>query len=166
VEAMTLGGRLIIMDNGYTAQLGSHLEVYERPATRFVAGFIGSPAMNFMNARLSADGRSAEIADNITLPLADGDVLEYRGKDVVPGIRREHFELAEAAEGIMHLNVDHVELLGTDTLVHGHFGEDKTSLTIRLADVKHFKKHTVLPLAVSPQKNHLFDKETENCIGK
>jgi sn-glycerol 3-phosphate transport system ATP-binding protein len=166
VEAMTLGDRLIIMDNGYTAQVGSPLEVYERPATRFVAGFIGSPAMNFMDARLSADGRSAEIAGNINLPLANGAVPEYGAKDVVLGIRPEHFELAEAKQGVMHLKVDHVELLGADTLVHGHCGEDKTSLTIRLADVQHFKKNTVLPLSVSPQKIHLFDKKTENLIGK
>jgi len=62
--------------------------------------------------------------------------------------------------------VDHVELLGADTLVHGHFGEDKTSLTVRLPDVQHYEKQTILPLAIPPQKLHVFDKESGERIGK
>jgi len=166
VEAMTLGDRLIVMDNGYAAQIGSPLEIYERPATRFVAGFIGSPAMNFMDVRLRSDGRSIEIPGEGNLPLANGNVPEYGGKEVTLGIRPEHFEIAEEKEGVMHLRVDHVELLGADTLVHGHFGEDKTSFTVRLPDVQHFEKNTVLPLTVTSQKLHLFDKENGTRIGK
>lgn len=82
------------------------------------------------------------------------------------GIRPEHFKLAEEKQGDLHLRVDHVELLGADTLVHGHFGEDKTSLTVRLADVQHFKKHTILPLVIPPQKLHVFEKESGRRIGK
>jgi sn-glycerol 3-phosphate transport system ATP-binding protein len=67
---------------------------------------------------------------------------------------------------MMHLSVDHVEQLGADTLVHGHFGEDKNSLTIRLSDIKQFEKHTILPLTVPPVKLHLFDKESGKRIGK
>jgi len=166
VEAMTLGDRLIVMDNGYAAQIGSPLEVYEHPATRFVAGFIGSPAMNFLNVRLSTAGDTVELLDGIGLPLASGHVPEHGGREVIMGVRPEHFELAEKNAASLHLNVDHVELLGADTLVHGHFGEDRTLLTLRLTDVQHFKKNTVLPLTVSPQKIHLFDKETGNRIGK
>ena len=159
VEAMTLGDRLIVMDNGYAAQIGSPLEVYERPATKFVAGFIGSPAMNFVDVHLSADGKSVEIPGNICLPLANGFLPDYGGKEIVLGIRPEHFELAEGQEGVISLSVDHVELLGADTLVHGHFGDGKMSLTIRLPDVQHYKKHTVLNLTVPSSKLHLFDKK-------
>jgi sn-glycerol 3-phosphate transport system ATP-binding protein len=166
VEAMTLGDRLVVMDDGYAAQIGSPLDIYERPATRFVAGFIGSPAMNFMDVRLSADGQWAEIPGDIKLPLANGSIHEHAGKEVILGIRPEHFELAGEKEGMMQLRVDHVELLGADTLVHGHFGEEKTSLTIRLADIQHFGKNTVLPLIVHPQKLHLFDKKSGKRIGK
>ncbi len=164
VEAMTLGDRLIVMDNGYAAQIGSPLEIYEHPATRFVAGFIGSPAMNFMDAHLSSDGDSVEIPGNVNLPIVNGSHPEHGGQEVILGIRPEHFELAEKEDGVMHLNVDHVELLGADTLVHGHFGEQKTSLTLRLSDIQHFEKNTVLPLAVPSEKLHLFDKETEKRI--
>jgi sn-glycerol 3-phosphate transport system ATP-binding protein len=166
VEAMTLGDRLIVMDNGYAAQIGSPLEVYERPATRFVAGFIGSPAMNFLDVRLSRTGDYIELPGEARLPLTNGSVPEHGGKAVILGIRPEHFELSEKDAAMLNLNVDHVEVLGADTLVHGHFGEDKTLLTLRLTDVQHFEKHTILPLMVPPQKLHLFDRESGNRIGK
>jgi len=166
VEAMTLGDRLIVMDNGYAAQIGSPLDVYEHPATRFVAGFIGSPAMNFLDVRLSPGGDAVELPGDIELPLANGHNPEHGGKEVVMGIRPEHFELADKEAATLHLKVDHVELLGADTLVHGHYGENKTLLTLRLTDIQHFKKNTMLPLIVPPQKIHLFDKETGNRIGK
>jgi sn-glycerol 3-phosphate transport system ATP-binding protein len=164
VEAMTLGDRLIVMDNGYAAQIGTPLEVYEHPATKFVAGFIGSPAMNFMDARFGADGKSVEMPGNISLPLANGFLPGHSGKEVVLGIRPEHFELAKEQAGVMSLMVDHVELLGADTLVHGHFGDSQTLLTVRLPDVQHFKKHTVLDFMVPPSKLHLFDKQKGNRI--
>jgi len=166
VEAMTLGDRLVVMDNGYAAQIGSPLEVYERPATHFVAGFIGSPAMNFLETRINPVGDAVEIPGDVTLPLANGKVPEYGGKAVILGIRPEHFELAGENASNLRLKVDHVELLGADTLVHGHFGEDKTSLTIRLPDVQQFEKNTILPMVVPPPKLHLFDKESGHRIGK
>ncbi len=164
VEAMTLGDRLIILEDGYVEQIGSPLEVYERPATRFVAGFIGSPAMNFFNARLNADGHLVELPSSERLPLHNGAISSYGGKEVVLGIRPEHFRLTEEGNGTMHIKVDHVETLGADTLVHGHVGEDNTFLTVRLPDIHHFEKGTVLPLSVPPEKLHLFDKESGNRI--
>jgi sn-glycerol 3-phosphate transport system ATP-binding protein len=165
VEAMTLGDRLIVMDNGYAAQIGSPLEVYERPGTRFVAGFIGSPAMNFLETRISSAGDTVEIQGDVKLPLANGSVPEYGGKEVILGIRPEHFEISGEETAALRLKVDHVELLGADTLVHGHFGEDKTSLTVRFPDVQHFEKHTILPIVVPSPKLHLFDKENGKRIG-
>jgi sn-glycerol 3-phosphate transport system ATP-binding protein len=165
VEAMTLGDRLIVMHDGFAAQIGSPLEVYERPATRFVAGFIGSPAMNFLDAKISRTGEFIEIPSEAKLPLTNGNVPEHGGKDVILGIRPEHFEISAKDAATLNLTVDHVELLGADTLVHGHFGDDKTLLTARLSDVQHFEKHTVLPLMVPPQKMHLFDKESGKRIG-
>jgi sn-glycerol 3-phosphate transport system ATP-binding protein len=166
VEAMTLGDRLIVMDNGYAAQIGSPIEVYERPATKFVAGFIGSPAMNFLPVRLSPDGNAVELPGDAKLPLANGGLPEHGGREVVVGIRPEHFELGEKDVAALPFKVDHVELLGADTLVHGHFSENKNLLTLRLNDIQHFEKNTILPLVVSPQKIHLFDRETGNRIGK
>jgi sn-glycerol 3-phosphate transport system ATP-binding protein len=166
VEAMTLGDRMIVMDNGYAAQIGSPIEVYEHPATKFVAGFIGSPAMNFLPARLSTEGDSVELPGDIVLPLANGRIPNHGGREVIMGVRPEHFELADKDAATFQLKVDHAELLGADTLVHGHFSENKTLLTLRLTDIQHFKRNTILPLVVPPQKTHLFDKETGNRIGK
>jgi len=166
VEAMTLGDRLIVMDNGYAAQIGTPLDVYETPATRFVAGFIGSPAMNFLEGRINPDGGSVELPGEVKLPFENGRLPEYGGKGVTLGIRPEHIKLAEGSKGVQHLSVVHVEQLGADTLVHGHFGEDQTFLTVRLPGVQQFKKNKVLPLIVPPEKLHFFDKETGNRIGK
>ena len=165
VEAMTLGDRLIVMDNGYAAQIGSPLDVYEKPATRFVAGFIGSPAMNFLDGRISPDGGSVELPGDVKPSLENGSLPEYGGRDVTLGIRPEHFKLTEEKEDAMHLSVDHVEQLGADTLVHGHFGEDNTSLIVRLSDIQQFKKNTILALKIPSQKLHLFDKESGKRMG-
>ncbi len=120
--------------------------------------------MNFLNARLRSDGKSIEIPGGINIPVDSGGLPDYGGKQVTLGIRPEHFELTEQKEGAMHLSVNHVELLGADTVVHGHFGDEKTLLTARLPDIYHFKKGSTLSLTVSPQKMHLFDKDTQKRI--
>ncbi len=158
VEAMTLGDRLIVMDDGRAVQIGSPLEVYSRPATRFVAGFIGSPAMNFMKARVSDDGRQVSIADSIHLPLAGPAPSDIRGREAVLGIRPEHFEVVETGGVMIDLVVDHVEILGADTLVYGRVGAASTELTVRLPDVHDFKAATGISLAVPPERLHLFDR--------
>ena len=165
VEAMTLGDRLIVMDNGYAAQIGSPLEVYERPATTFVAGFIGSPSMNFLNGRVSAGGESVEVSGAKPLPLPKEGLPNHAGKEVILGIRPEHFELTEERSGLMHLRVDHAEILGADTLVYGHSGTEKSLLTVRLPATHHLGKNTVLPLTVSSKNLHIFDRESGNRIG-
>jgi len=164
VEAMTLGDRLIILEGGYVEQIGSPLDVYEKPATQFVAGFIGSPSMNFFNARLSPDGRLVELPGADSLPLQNGSVAGYEGQEVVLGVRPEHFVLVEDNEGALQMKVHHVETLGADTLVHGHVGEDNTFLTIRLADIHHIQKGTELQLVAPSEKLNLFDKETGKRI--
>ncbi|MDJ0990885.1 MAG: sn-glycerol-3-phosphate import ATP-binding protein UgpC [Desulfobacterales bacterium] len=157
VEAMTLGDRLIVMDDGRAVQIGSPLEVYSRPATRFVAGFIGSPAMNFLEARVSADGRQVTIADGKNLSLAGPAPAEVRNRDVILGIRPEHFEVVDAGAVTISLIVDHVEILGADTLVYGRLNDASVELTVRLPDVHHFQTAAALSLVVPPDRLHLFD---------
>jgi sn-glycerol 3-phosphate transport system ATP-binding protein len=83
---------------------------------------------------------------------------------VLLGIRPEHFEFTPEEEAVMRLHVDHAEILGADTLVHGHFGEDKTSLTIRLPAVHHLDKNTVLPLRALSKNLHLFERQNGHRI--
>jgi sn-glycerol 3-phosphate transport system ATP-binding protein len=165
VEAMTLGDRLIVMDNGYVEQIGSPLDVYEKPATHFVAGFIGTPAMNFFEARTSRDGQSVELSGTESLPIQPHLDPNFRDNAVVLGMRPEHFNLAEEGRATMHMRVEHVETLGADTLVHGKSGENNTFFTLRLPDIHRYQKGSSLFLSVSPEKLHLFDKESGKRIG-
>lgn len=160
VEAMTLGDRLVVINNGYAEQIGSPLEIYEKPASVFVAGFIGSPAMNLLRARLSGDGRHMELPGELQLPLPGQGYPDYGNKTVMLGIRPEHFSLAHKKNGVVQIQVDHVETLGADTLVHGRLYDESALVTVRLADTRHFEKHQPLDLTVPPEKFHLFDPES------
>ena len=166
VEAMTLGDRLVVMDNGFAAQIGSPLEVYERPANLFVAGFIGSPAMNFLMAGVTEGGRAVVLPGGQRLAADLPGLARFEGRTVTVGLRPEHLDLAGGEGEGMRLIVDHVELLGADTLVYGHFGTDGAAVTVRLAGVRNMDKNTVIPLSVPPGKLHLFDPETKRRIEK
>jgi sn-glycerol 3-phosphate transport system ATP-binding protein len=165
VEAMTLGDRLVVMDNGHAAQIGSPLEVYQRPATVFVAGFIGSPAMNFVDAMVEEGGGAVRLPGDVRLPLNGSAVPGWAGRKVTLGVRPEHLELDRTGPGTVRLSVNQVELLGADTLVHGRIGPDGTALTVRLNDVHRIEKHATVDLRVPPEKLHLFDPETGRRIG-
>ena len=90
VEAMTLGDRLLVLHQGRPAQLATPLEVFERPADTYVAGFIGAPAMNFLPATLARDGSAAQLAAGPLLPFADGRREGPDGRALTIGIRPEH----------------------------------------------------------------------------
>jgi len=83
---------------------------------------------------------------------------------VVLGVRPEHFEFTPEQAAFMRLQVDHAEILGADTLAYGHFGKDKTSLTLRLPAVHHLDKNAVLPLRALSRNLHLFEKESGHRI--
>ena len=165
VEAMTLGDRLIVMKDGYADQIGKPLEVYEKPQTEFVAGFIGSPSMNFFDADLQGDGKTVSFPGVASMPIPENGLSAHSGQNVRLGIRPEHLIISQSGEGVMQLGVDHVETLGADTLIHGHLGETDSNLTLRLAGVHNFEKNTLIPLDIPDDKLHLFDKETGARLG-
>jgi sn-glycerol 3-phosphate transport system ATP-binding protein len=157
VEAMTLGDRLIVMNSGRAEQVGSPLEVYERPATTFVAGFIGSPAMNLMGG-VSSVGTGLRIAsDDVIFPLPPSLRLD-EGRPITLGIRPEHVALARD-RATANLKVAFVEALGADTLVHGHLGKDAT-LVVRLPGTLRVSAGDVMPLSVSADHLHVFDAQS------
>jgi len=165
VEAMTLGHRLVVLNEGRVEQLGTPIELYERPASLFVAGFIGSPAMNFAPARISADGSSVDLDGGTTFALPAEVFSRFRNQQVVLGIRPEDLGLVSSEDSSRMLTTRLVEHLGADTLVHGHFGQNQTDMTIRLAGIQDFKVDQPLPLHIEPDKIHLFDPETEKRLG-
>ena len=157
VEAMTLADRLIVMNAGNADQIGPPLELYDRPATAFVAGFIGSPAMNLVDGRL--DGAGAVIG-NCLLPAAPAG--GEAGRAVLVGLRPEHMELAP--EGTLPLTVELLERLGADTIVHGRLAgptdQGGTVLIARAPGTINPPLGETLRFAVRPQHVHLFDQAT------
>jgi sn-glycerol 3-phosphate transport system ATP-binding protein len=166
VEAMTLGDRLVVMENGCAVQIGSPLEVYERPANLFVAGFIGSPAMNFLKASVSGDGRAVVLPGGHTVAVENAGLMAFQGGEVTVGLRPEHLTPASGPADEIPLTVDHVELLGADTLVYGRLGSDGAAVTVRLGGIRDLSKNSVISVSVPPGKLHLFDPETEKRIEK
>jgi sn-glycerol 3-phosphate transport system ATP-binding protein len=163
VEAMTLADRLMVMNAGVAEQVGTPMEVYRSPASVFVAGFIGSPAMNFLPGRVAADGAAVELPGGET--LAVGRTPAEPGRPVTIGIRPEHLVLApDAPPGrALHLTADLVEALGADTLVHGRLGAD-AALLARLPGGVTTRAGDRLTLAVAPDAVHLFDPDTGKAL--
>jgi sn-glycerol 3-phosphate transport system ATP-binding protein len=151
VEAMTLAERMIVMSAGLTEQIGAPAEVYQRPATQFVAGFIGSPSMNFLRGRAEAGGLA--LADGVHLAVPVPAALA--GRELVLGIRPEHLDVCAPEEALFTLQTEMREMLGADTLVHGLFG--KELLVARLSATEHPAPGQALPLRALPGCLHWFD---------
>jgi len=165
VEAMTLGHRLMVLNAGVVEQMGPPIALYERPASTFVAGFIGSPAMNLFDAQVAGDGGSVEIPGGDRLALPTGLGASTAGRAVTLGIRPEHLKLAGNGNGLAHLTAEVIEQLGADTVIHGHFGSERTSLTVRLSGTVALTLDEVLPLRVAPEHLHLFDPKSGARLG-
>jgi sn-glycerol 3-phosphate transport system ATP-binding protein len=154
VEAMTLADRLIIMNNGNVDQIGPPLALYEQPATAFVAGFIGSPAMNLVPGLLGPNG----IAIGETLLPFGQRPLGPAGRPVLAGLRPEHLELD--AEGPLPLKIELLERLGADTIVHGRLGGNGVVMAARGAGTLDAKLGETLRFAIRPEHIHLFDPDS------
>ncbi|MCP4980648.1 MAG: sn-glycerol-3-phosphate import ATP-binding protein UgpC [Gammaproteobacteria bacterium] len=164
VEAMTLGHRLVVLNQGRVEQLGTPIELYQHPASLFVAGFIGSPSMSFVPARISSEGASVDLRGGVSFALPAGVYSRHAEREVILGIRPEDLVLVDGNGINSNLSVKLVEQLGADTLVHGHFGEDQTDMTIRLSGIRHFDMGEVLTIHVEADKIHLFDPKTEKRL--
>jgi sn-glycerol 3-phosphate transport system ATP-binding protein len=158
VEAMTLGDRLLVLNQGRAAQLATPMEVFERPADTYVAGFIGAPAMNFVPGTIAHDGSAVRLETGLMLPLSDGPRGLPDAHPLTVGIRPEH--LAVATEGL-ELVVDLVEPLGSETVVHGRLTSGDP-LVVKLAGAAPAGER----LTVRPDLAHLhlFDRETGQRI--
>ncbi len=154
VEAMTLGDRLMVLNGGYVEQFGTPIDLYSKPASKFVAGFIGSPAMNFVEAE--AKGKKAKLSDGTNLDLP----FSVNGK-VTIGFRPEH--MVEAAKGKIAVNVEMLEQLGANTLAHGTL-KDGTQITAAMDGLREDKIGSALRFNIDLENIHLFDTETGKRI--
>jgi sn-glycerol 3-phosphate transport system ATP-binding protein len=152
VEAMTLAQRIVVMNAGRAEQVGTPMEVYANPATLFVAGFIGSPAMNFMPGKADGGGSIALDAGG-SVHGCDGKL--DAGRDVVVGIRPEHLVPARNGERVVAGNVEMIEHLGADSLVH--VGHGNTTVIARLPHGAHPDVGSTFALAAEPGRVFLFD---------
>ena len=156
VEAMTLGHRLMLLNDGRVEQIGTPMEVYEQPATLFVAGFIGSPAMNFL--RGAVDQQQLRLSDTQPLPLPAGRLVE--GQEVVVGVRPEHLEICTPNEAQLTLTVQDLERLGADTIAYGQIYAGSELFAARLPGSRTLHSGELLPLRLSDSALHLFDAAT------
>ena len=168
VEAMTMGHRIAILHQGRLQQVGTPLEVYERPANVFVANFIGTPPMNFLRATVT-DGGAGLAAPGVTLPApaAAREALAARaGRPVIVGVRPENvLEASRPTRGAtasLRLGVDLVETLGDEVVVHGSLAE--APVAFKMDPHNPPEIGGTVAVQVEIDRLHLFDAETETRI--
>ena len=158
IEAMTMGDLIVVMRDGIVEQQGKPLELYDHPANLFVAGFIGSPSMNFVPGKVRGDG--IEMGAGVRLPLPPGTVAS-EGQDVVFGTRPEHLALEGDAQGLP-AQVVVVEPTGADTQVFAKF--DGTEITAIFRERHEFRAGDVIRLIPDIARGHVFDAASGKAL--
>jgi len=169
VEAMTLGDRVVVMKDGWIQQVGEPLELYGRPANKFVAGFIGSPSMNFVDVKV-ADANGALWAETQGIrvkvpPIHTSRLVPYKGQQVTMGVRPEDLHPASGSdprEYCFDAVVDVVEPLGSEILLDLRVGNN--TIVARVEPTNRVKVHESTRLALTPDRAHFFDLKTELAI--
>jgi multiple sugar transport system ATP-binding protein len=171
VEAMTLADRIVILRDGVIEQIGTPDDLYRRPANLFVAGFIGSPSMNFLPAQLvgNGDGLAVALGEEIRLPLPPLTAARQQrnaGREITFGIRPEHLTDggtgAGAARAPVQLPVEVVEPLGSDTMIFSRLGGREVIARVTpdsVADVG-----GTMTVYANMDHAHLFDRDTERAL--
>jgi multiple sugar transport system ATP-binding protein len=163
VEAMTLGDRVVVMKDGRVQQIGEPLELYGRPANRFVAGFIGSPAMNFVDVGITA-ANGALWAEAQGLRVRVPDRIGFRaGGQVTLGVRPEALRLANGADDYSFpTEVDVVEPLGNEILLN--FRAGGVAMVARVDPGTRVGAHESVRFALDPARVHFFDPQSEAAL--
>ncbi|MDQ2085406.1 sn-glycerol-3-phosphate ABC transporter ATP-binding protein UgpC [Herbivorax sp. ANBcel31] len=172
-EALTMGTRIVVMKDGYIQQVDTPTNLYERPQNMFVAGFIGSPQMNFMDVKVEKVGDGVDLKfgkNTVKLPEGKAKKLmssEYVGKEVVMGIRPENLHdeavyLESMSDSVVTARVEVVEMLGSETLLYVIIEE--INFVARVNPRTKAQVGDLIKIAFDTNKAHLFDKETEKTI--
>ena len=172
-EAMTMGDRIAVLNAGQIQQIDTPLELYNRPANRFVAEFIGSPPMNFLTVQVKAPLELGHPCFHLTLPELWAEVLQaYQGQSLTLGVRPEHLDIATADPQHIPMKVELVEALGHETYLSltidgiDDLGDHATSLlNARIDADQQVQVGAPLWLAIQRDKIHLFDLETGMALG-
>ena len=169
VEAMTLGSRVVVMKDGWVQQVGEPLEIYSKPANKFVAGFIGSPSMNFVSVTLT-DGAGTLFAEasgiKIKVPQERASTLmPYKGQTVTLGVRPEDLRVGTSTDSpdlSFEAVVEVVEPLGAEILLDTRAAGQQ--IVARVEPTVKTKPHEKIRLAFIPDRVHFFDAKTEQVI--
>ena len=169
-EAMTLGTRIVVMKDGVVQQVDTPQNLYNKPANLFTAGFIGSPQMNFLDAKVLPNGDlDLGAAGKVHLPAAKAKAVVdkgYVGKTVVMGIRPEHLdddpESLAKADSVLKAKIEVYELLGAEVFLY--FTVNGSNMTARVNPKTEARNGSEVTFAIETDKIHVFDKETELVI--
>ena len=172
-EALTLGTRIVVMKDGVMQQVASPIDLYTKPCNLFVAGFIGSPQMNFIDAQVVNDGGDVKLVFGsyaITLPEYKAEkIVEggYVGKEVVLGIRPEDIKdeeiyVSTGEDNVVEGTVRVYEMLGAEVFLY--FSVEGHDITVRVNPRTTARPGDTVPIAFDTTKIHIFDKETEKTI--
>ena len=156
IEAMTMADRIVVINAGRIEQIGAPLELYDRPANRFVAGFLGSPAMSFIPGDVERGDGSPRVRTEDNVVIAIGETSAASGQPVEVGVRPEHYELARDGNGIP-LRVGVIEPTGAETHVFGTIGASPVRIVLRERIALGVGE--TLWLRVDPANVHVFDAE-------
>ena len=155
IEAMTMADKIVVMHDGIVEQMGAPLELYDNPANQFVAGFIGSPAMNFLPGKIeSQNGAPIFRFKDVTMPLASAPAGS-EGRTAIMGVRPEHFELTDTG---VDATVIVVEPTGSETQVIAQMAGQEVVVLVR--ERYDFKPNQKIKLAPRKGTTHLFDEKT------
>jgi sn-glycerol 3-phosphate transport system ATP-binding protein len=161
VEAMTLADRMVVMNAGRAEQIGTPMQVYENPQTVFVAGFIGSPAMNFLQGKGAGDGAIA-LDGGATLRAS---LRVPAGQAITVGIRPEHATLCDPQDAAISGTVEMIEQLGADVLVHLSYGGGTLVVRVAHAPGTQLQVGATLGVCVDPARVFAFDAGTGARLG-
>jgi len=173
VEAMTMASRIVVMKDGLIQQVDSPQNLYDLPTNMFVAGFIGTPQMNFLNGTLEKKGDDIYFtfgANSLKLPAEKAskpELQEYIGKEVIAGLRPEslHDEpmyLSQLSDWVIEAYVEVTELMGAE--IHLYISSEEQNMTARVSSRSKAKTGDTIKIAVDVTRMHIFDKDTEVCI--
>ena len=180
VEAMTMGTRIVVMKDGFVQQIGAPQELYDYPVNTFVAGFIGTPQMNFFDGHITPDGKIT-FANNQTVTLSKEALANFDAKkigsglDIIMGVRPGDLKVLDAANDMsVSARVEVIEALGNETIIYanldknadGSIEKSPTSIVASAKLKKNPARKSEIILGIDEEAIHLFEKSTERSIRK
>ena len=158
VEAMTMADKIVVMNEGLVEQIGSPLELYDKPVNIFVAGFIGSPSMNMLN--VSINSNSINLGNAGSIPIIRKTISE-NNSDVILGIRPSHMKISKNGEGLK-FQIDVVEPTGADILIYGKIND--TECCVQTSERLNLKSGEIIHILPNEDNLHFFDNQSNERI--